>query len=60
MLKKSKGAELVEAHSKYYLYILKSPKNHLYIGVTGDLKNGFTDIKLEMEQSLQKGIKSFS
>lgn len=23
----------------YYLYVLKGPKNHLYIGVTGNLKS---------------------
>lgn len=34
----SKGAELAEAQ-KYYLYILKGPKNHLYVGVTSNLEN---------------------
>lgn len=37
MFNKSKGAELVEAQQKYYLYILRGSKNHLYIGVTSNL-----------------------
>ncbi len=37
MTLKSKGAELVEAQT-YYLYILQGPKNHLYVGLTNNLK----------------------
>ena len=36
-MNKSKGAELVEAPLRYYLYILRGNKNHLYAGVTSNL-----------------------
>ena len=38
MINKSKEAELAEAPQKYYLYFLRGPKNHLYIGATSDLE----------------------
>ena len=36
-----KGAEFTEAHFHlivYYVYILRNPKNHLYVGCTGNVE----------------------
>lgn len=37
MNSKSKGVELVETPNSFTLYILRGPRNHLYIGITNNL-----------------------
>lgn len=46
MISKSKGAELAEAPEKYYLYILKGSRNHIYVGVTSNI-----DLRIERHKA---------